>query len=452
MGRCEPRRDLCNGPRLLGEQWLRALPGLLLALTGLLAVERWALAQAVEAIAAVPAARDGAWLWVLPDTPDGPKPTQSWHATGSTPAGNIYVGGMDHSTNSALYRINSLTNRLAYVGDARAASLQAGNLQPGETFEKFHTRPTWLGGKIYVATMDYSGIDDGYLDRRGSHLYAFDPKTAKLVDLSALEPGGVSAPHVSVVTIAADAARGILYEAAGPTGEILRYDIAQKKTTNLGRPAAYDRPYLYVGRFMWVDSRGQLYFSAGNTAYVTDYDPSIYQHIRFYRPGVGFGQRKDWKLEATHSIATGQCLNGGAVCYLADDQSRIYRFTDRGPSWAYIGRVTTGSGMVWVFHVTADGSKAYVVTTGSAPALYEYDLVTRTSVRLCALEDIDPGFTGYDRHTGYNAWDKQGRFYFASFASASSPLFGRANVRVTAIDPVRLKAALQVDRLRTHNP
>lgn len=218
MGRCEPRRDLCNGPRLLGEQWLRALPGLLLALTGLLAVERWALAQAVEAIAAVPAARDGAWLWVLPDTPDGLKPTQSWHATGSTPAGNIYVGGMDHATNSALYRINSLTNRLAYVGDARAASLQAGNLQPGETFEKFHTRPTWLGGKIYVATMDYSGIDDGYLDRRGSHLYAFDPKTAKLVDLSALEPGGVSAPHVSVVTIAADAARGILYEAAGPTG------------------------------------------------------------------------------------------------------------------------------------------------------------------------------------------------------------------------------------------
>ena len=32
---------------------------------------------------------------------------------------------------------------LAYVGDARSASEAAGNWQPGETVEKFHTRPTW---------------------------------------------------------------------------------------------------------------------------------------------------------------------------------------------------------------------------------------------------------------------------------------------------------------------
>ena len=161
---------------------------------------------------------------------------------------------------------------------------------------------------------------------------------------------------------------------------------------------------------MWVDSRGQLYFSAGNTA---AYDPQIYKHIHYYKPGTGFGERPDWPLQASHAIETGQCLRGGAVCYLADDQSRIYRFTDRGPSWAYVGRVTARDEMTWVFQVTADGSKAYVITTGSLPALYEYDLTTRVSRRLCALRDIDPAFVGYDRHTGYNAWDGQGRFYFA---------------------------------------
>ena len=67
----------------------------------------------------------------------------------------------------------------------------------------------------------------------------------------------------------------------------------------------------------------------------------------------------------------------------------------------------------------------------------------KTSRRLCAITDIDPALVGYDRHTGYNAWDGQGRFYFVSFPSISSPLRG-ANARVTAIDPVRLKAALHL--------
>lgn len=421
------------------------MPGTVVAIAAIAALLGFGLSARAQAVSGRPAARDGAWLWVLPNAPGGLRPTQSWHATGATPSGDIYVGGMDHATNSALYHLNPRTGSLAYVGDARTASRQAGNLRPGETFEKFHTRPTWLAGRLYVATMDYSVIDGGYLAHRGSHLYAFDPKTAKLVDVSALEPGGVSAPHVSVVTLAADAGRGILYQAAAPTGEILQYDVAARKTVNLGRPPVYDRPYLYVGRFMWVDSRGQLYFTAGNTAYVGAYDPGIYQHIQLYKPGAGFGERKDWKLQARHAIETGQCIRGGAVCYLADDQGRVYRFTDDGPTWAYLGRVTSGTDLTWVFQVTADGSRAYIVTTGSVPALYEYDLEKQTSTRLCALRDIDPAFAGYDRHTGYNAWDDRGRFYFASFASASSPLFGRVNVRVTAIDPVRLKAALRAD-------
>ena len=440
---CRRSHDRSNRPSISPALFVRWL--LFLSLTLFLAAA--ARDAAAQSVTARPGALDGSWLWVLPTTANGLRPTQSWHATGSSPSGDIYVGGMDHATNSALYRIRPATNRLSYVGDARAASLAAGNLEPGETFEKFHTRPTWINGKIHVATMDYSTIDAGYLARRGSHLYAFDPVAAKLTDLSAGEPGGVSAPHVSVVTLAADPARKLLYEAAAPTGQILRYDLVKKKTTNLGRPSRYDRPYLYVGRFMWVDSRGILYFSAGNTAYVAAYNPAIYQHIYIYKPGSGFGERTGWRLQGTRAIETGQCISGGAVCYLADDQSRIYRFTNSGPSWAYVGRAVATNETVWVFHVAADGKRAYVITTqstapGSVPALYEYDLASRTSRRLCAITDIDPAFAGYDRHTGYNAWDDRGRFYFASFPSIRSPLFGTVNVRVTAIDPVRLKAAL----------
>ena len=81
--------------------------------------------------------------WQLPNTPNGLKPTQSWHATGSSPEGDIYVAGMDHLTNSALYRLAPNQATLRYVGDARSASEAANNWQLTETAQKFHTRPLW---------------------------------------------------------------------------------------------------------------------------------------------------------------------------------------------------------------------------------------------------------------------------------------------------------------------
>ena len=115
------------------------------------------LSMAAE-VASVPGRLDGTWSWPLPATPNGLRPIQSWHATGSAPNGDIYVGGMDHRTNSALYRLKAGTDKFTYVGDARSASVSAGNWKPDETAEKFYTRPTWHRGKVYVATMDYSTL------------------------------------------------------------------------------------------------------------------------------------------------------------------------------------------------------------------------------------------------------------------------------------------------------
>src|SRR5512132_581843 len=58
------------------------------------------------------------------------------------------------------------------------------------------TRPTWHNGKVYVATMDYSKIDAGYLERRGFHWYVYDPAIGAFTDLSATEPGGVGAARL----------------------------------------------------------------------------------------------------------------------------------------------------------------------------------------------------------------------------------------------------------------
>src|SRR4051794_34963316 len=152
-------------------------------------------------------ALDGVWLWSLPETPNGLRPTQSWHATGSSPGGDVYVAGMDHKTNSALYRLHWREGKLQLVGDARSASEAVSNWMPGETAEKFHTRPLWHEGKMYVATMNRSTLDDGYLAQRGFHWYSYDPTHNKFSDLSASEPNGTAVDHGNVVTLASDPSR-----------------------------------------------------------------------------------------------------------------------------------------------------------------------------------------------------------------------------------------------------
>ena len=56
------------------------------------------------------------------------------------------------------------------MGDDRTASTAADNWEAGETAEKFHTRPTYYDGRMYVATLDKSSIDGAFWPTRGFHL------------------------------------------------------------------------------------------------------------------------------------------------------------------------------------------------------------------------------------------------------------------------------------------
>jgi outer membrane protein assembly factor BamB len=380
---------------------------------------------------------DGTWHWALPNTPNGLKPSQSWHAIGSSPDGNIYVGGMDHLTNSALYRLNARDGSLHYVGDARSASEAAQNWMPEETAQKFHTRPLWHRGKVYVATMDRSDLSDAYLARRGFHFYAYDPNLNRFADLSAAEPGGTAAAHGNLVTLASDPDRDVIYGAAVPTGEIFRYDVARGRTELLGRPASYAQKYVYTGRVMWVDSRGRLYFTASNPK-----DPSVHGHVHYYDPETGFGEEKDWVLQDGQALELGQCSDGGRKCVFSDDRGHIYQFSQDEHSWTYVGQAKPGQIGTQIWLMAVVGNKVYVATSTSprpseTTALYRFDLTTGITHWLCAWADLDPALKGLHVHTGYDAWDSEGRFYFTSFDGNPDQ-----RVIVTRIDPARLLTAI----------
>jgi hypothetical protein len=77
------------------------------------AAAAWLFAGAWGAQAAAPAAqrqagaKPGLWYWTLPNTPNGLKPNQSWSGAGGASNGDIYVGGMNHVDNAALYRLTT---------------------------------------------------------------------------------------------------------------------------------------------------------------------------------------------------------------------------------------------------------------------------------------------------------------------------------------------------------
>jgi hypothetical protein len=266
---------------------------------------------------------DGIWYWTLPTTPNGLVPTQSWSGAASAPAGDVYVAGMDHTSNSALYRLHG--GILSYVGDARSASEAADNWVAGETAEKFHTRPVWHNGRVYVATMNSSTLDATYLAQRGFHWYGYGIAANQFIDLSATQPGGTGAVHGGLVAQVVDRARNVIYGALEPTGELYRYNLATGKSTPVGRPA-YRRPYVYAGRAMWLGRNGRLYFTAGNAElayYGAPYDPAIFNHVYDYNPATNrIGERKTWMLHDQRAIDAAQCFtagNGDVECFLTDN-------------------------------------------------------------------------------------------------------------------------------------
>lgn len=380
---------------------------------------------------------DGVWYWTLANTANGLQPSQSWSGASAAPNGDIYVAGMDHTTNSALYRMRG--DVLSYLGDARAASTAAGNWQSGEIAEKFHTRPVWLDGRVYVATLSSSELDARYLSLRGFHWYAQLTASDQFVDLSAGQPGGTGAEHGGLIAIVADEARKLVYGVLSPTGELYRYDPANGASTRIGRPD-YQRSYVYPGRALWVDSRGRVYFSAGNddeAYYATPYAPAIFNHIRYYDPSTGsFGERTDWLLHDQRAIDASRCFPASGVCYLMDNVGHVYRFDEVGPRWTYLGSIGQANsrtyGYAWVFQVSDDQKTAWIAT--QLGQLFEFDLASGTVRFSTNLKDAEPNLASKSWFYGYNAWVGS-RFYFCAFNPTG-------NAQLVAIDPARLKTAI----------
>lgn len=79
----------------------------------------------------IPGAFDGVWLWNLPRYAEGLRPSQDWMPLRPRQTAMIYVTGMDHRTNAALYRVDGARVSFDSWG-MRSASEAVGSWKPGE--------------------------------------------------------------------------------------------------------------------------------------------------------------------------------------------------------------------------------------------------------------------------------------------------------------------------------
>ncbi len=388
----------------------------------------------------------GVRVWQLPDAPGGYQPDQSWLAVGSGPDGGIYISGSDHRLNSMLYRLDPETGDLTWVGDAITASTVADNWEPGETAEKFHTRPTDHDGRMYVATLDKSSIDDAFLTTRGFHWYAYDLTSGEFVDLSADEPGGVGAEHLQVVTISADTVNNRIYGMTIPENQLLYYDLAQGRTTVVGTPDEW-QGYFYSNRFMWTDSRGNVYMTGGTerSQWNQGEDRSVLDSVWRYTPDTGF-EDTGFALQTLAAIEVGQWNSAHDTLYVSDDMGHIYRFTDATATWEYLGRpdfpageTSSGFNKVWVFELDPGEDTIYLGrsdNSGRPNEIWEFDIDTGRSSVLAALPDLDTPAGSEAFITGYDSWDSDGNFYISSFS-----MYDSENVYLIGLNPEQIRSS-----------
>jgi len=394
----------------------------------------------------------GTTSWIFPDTRNGLQPNQSWFSVAGSPSGTIYASACDHETNSALYRLRPGSNTLELIGDARSASERANNWLPEETAEKFHVRPLWHEGRVYIATADYSNQDDAYLEHRGFHWYAYDEQRRRFLDLSQGEPNGVGAQHISIFTTAIDGPRDLLYGLGSPNSNLYQYDLAKGTTTDLGRPPELTRPYYNPGRFLWVDHTGAVYFSVGNSGPLAADEPGAPKHVLSWVPGEGWKARADWPIG--EMLRTGQRSLDGKRVYILDYPLRLYVFNEEDQSFKQLaqGVLTdqhvsprTKNVRVRAMNLSANERKIYFIND-SAPvnSLWEWDFASGQPPReLTTIEAIEPQLDArYNAFTGHDSWDNWGRFSVTGFGGEGAPV--TPYVYLLRIDPVRLKAALNV--------
>ena len=192
-----------------------------------------------------------------------------WSAMGQAPDGTIYIAVSNHDEeagNVAIFALDPGADAMRFVKDLKSVSEAAGNWRDGEGQYKVHTFfELAADGRLWFATMPASRPEG----RRGAHLYALDPETDMIEDVSATTPwtitrqgqvvpgNGVLFEELGVKGIGAHPAfEDMLYLMAHDNGALLRLDLRNGAFEPIGQSPR-------ISFIFHVDQEGDVYYLAG---------------------------------------------------------------------------------------------------------------------------------------------------------------------------------------------
>ena len=192
-----------------------------------------------------------------------------WSGMGQADDGTIYIAVSNHKQaggNVAIFALDPGADVMRFVNDIRSVSESVGNWREDERQYKVHTFfERASDGRLYFASMPATEL----AGRRGAHIYALDPATEEIEDVSATAPftitrdakivpgRGVLLEELGIKGIGAHPEfEDMLYLMAYDNGALLRYDL--RAGTVL--PVGFSPRVSYV---FHVDREGDVYYLGG---------------------------------------------------------------------------------------------------------------------------------------------------------------------------------------------
>jgi len=189
----------------------------------------------------------------------------NWAALLAASDGKVYAGLANHGGDGHLVYYDSKQDRVRDVGDLTTLCGES-HLHRGPQ-SKIHAKfGEGKDGRIYFGThggwwWDYAryGTKEGY---PGAHWIAFDPKTGRVEDF------GIGPRYEGINTGAYDPQFNRIYGLTHPRAHFVYYDVATKRTADLGRFDNWET----ICRTLGIDSHGNVYGSFGE-GQIYKYDP-----------------------------------------------------------------------------------------------------------------------------------------------------------------------------------
>lgn len=357
--------------------------------------------------------------------PAGVELEYSYEAIGIDPNDNVYalLCGDAFPANCALFQYNHRTGQKRLIGTLIEAAKRSGNFAPNrhwkgsEEMTKGHAHLPYLNGKIYIGSQGFHGLGgDKFKQRfsiRGAHLFAYDPDTDRLTDISTTQPEGVFLPNEGFIALGAMPSRNLIVGLGNPLGTLVIYNVnTGQAQTELGDARYWGQ---HVGRELIISPYGKIYTSWGwNSNVVMEYD-------------LDTGKSRDTGIRTREGFWHGHAYTRDRQSAYLSTFGNLYKFDFKTGKFDWLtymlpeSEVRSGALIreLWGITLSLDEKKLYWlphrIDNGDDFSLYEYDIASRQITKLSNYK----GRLTYGAISGSNICDSSGNIYFIYFSWAS---------------------------------